>query len=130
MKDITGLADVKILVDSFYTKVRADELLAPVFASRIPVDAWGPHLERMYSFWNTVLFLERTYKGNPFAKHATLPIDGPHFEHWLSLFTKTVDEHFSGEKADEAKQRASSMAMIFTAKLKHLRAHPNYRNLV
>jgi hemoglobin len=130
MNDIAGLADIKILVDGFYTKVQADEILAPVFAARIPADAWGKHLERMYSFWNTVLFLERTYKGNPFAKHATLPIDGAHFERWLGLFTATVDKHFVGEKADEAKQRAKSMAMIFTAKLKHLRANPNYLNLV
>ncbi|MEL7221218.1 MAG: group III truncated hemoglobin [Bacteroidota bacterium] len=130
MTDIANRDDIKLLVDSFYAKIRKDELLSPVFASRIADDAWGKHLTRMYSFWNTVLFIEQSYKGNPFARHATLPVDDAHFKQWIHLFHATVDEHFAGEKAEETKRRAKNMAIMFTAKLQHLRSNPSFQNLV
>ncbi|WP_276371108.1 group III truncated hemoglobin [Chryseolinea sp. H1M3-3] len=94
-QDIKGIEDIKFLVDHFYAKVRKDELLAPVFALRITGD-WQPHLNTMYRFWNAALFQVREYVGNPFAKHAMLPIDGLHFEQWIKLFYETVEEHFAG----------------------------------
>ncbi len=72
-KDILSLDDIKALVDTFYEKVRNDELLAPVFNSRIG-DRWPRHLEKMYAFWQTVLLDERTYFGSPFPPHAGLPV--------------------------------------------------------
>jgi hemoglobin len=48
-KDIEGIADIKILVNAFYEKVRMDETLAPIFNRHIPGD-WTPHLETMYRF--------------------------------------------------------------------------------
>lgn len=46
----TGLneAILHTLVHRFYDRVRADEVLGPVFAARIT--DWGPHLERMVTF--------------------------------------------------------------------------------
>jgi len=79
MEDIRDKEDIKTFVDAFYNKVRTDDLLGPVFNARIEEGAWGTHLERMYDFWNTVLFAAREYRGNPFSKHATLPIDAAHF---------------------------------------------------
>lgn len=117
MTDITSAADIKIFVDSFYSKIRADQLLGPVFALRIPDEQWGQHLNKMYGFWNTVLFFERDYKGNPFAKHIGLPVENAHFQQWVSLFHQTIDEHFNGDRADETKRRARNIAMMFMAKL-------------
>ncbi len=111
-QDIKGIEDIKFLVDQFYMKVRQDELLAPVFALRI-TDDWQPHLNTMYRFWNAALFQVREYVGNPFSKHAMLPIDGPHFEQWIKLFYETIEEHFEGPVADEAKARAMIMAHTF-----------------
>ncbi len=111
MKDIENIDDIKRLVDDFYTKVRADELLAPVFASRI--DDWGPHLDKMYRFWNVALFQIREYTGNPFAKHVNLPVNDKHFERWLELFYETLDANFSGSVADDAKRRSLIMANTF-----------------
>lgn len=68
-KDIEGLDDVKRLVDGFYDRVREDELLAPVFNSRI--NDWQPHLETMYKFWNAVLFGVRNYVGTYGQTHST-----------------------------------------------------------
>ena len=113
---ITSLDDVKIVVDAFYGRVREDDLLGPVF-NHVIQDRWPEHLQRMYTFWQTVLLGEHTYYGSPFPPHAKLPVTKEHFQRWLKLFTKTIDEHFEGEKADEAKWRASKMAEMFQYKI-------------
>jgi len=122
-KDILTLDDVKLLVDTFYTKVRDDKLLAPIFNERIQ-DRWPQHLEKMYTFWQTVLLGDHTYFGSPFVPHANLPVEHEHFEQWLSLFYQTVEELFTGEKAEEAKWRADKMAEMFEYKIKYYRENP------
>lgn len=126
MKDVENIDDIKIFVDSFYLKIQKDELLAPIFAMRIEPDNWQKHLDRMYAFWNTVLFFERGYKGQPFGKHIGLPIENKHFQHWAFLFKKNMDEHFEGDMADDAKRRVDSMAALFAAKMEHIRSNPNF----
>lgn len=111
--DIINRDDVKILVDSFYDKVQADELLGPIFSH---VD-WPHHLPVMYNFWSSILLGDQSYNGNPLQKHIPLPLTQQHFSQWLHLFHKTIDEHFSGEKATEAKMRAQSIAGIFQVKM-------------
>lgn len=119
-QDILQLDDVKQLVDTFYTRVRADELLGPVFEERIQ-DNWARHLDIMYRFWQTVLLGELTYQGSPGQKHITLPVDAAHFERWLKIFFRTIDELFSGEKAAEAKWRAERMAEMFASKIAYFK---------
>ncbi|MFH6985569.1 group III truncated hemoglobin [Marinoscillum luteum] len=114
--EILQLEDIKLLVDNFYAKVKADPLLAPIFDERI-ANNWPHHMDKMYRFWQTVLLGEHTYLGSPFAPHANLPIDKTHFTQWLSLFHETIDEHFSGEKAEEAKWRSIKMAEMFQLKI-------------
>ena len=121
MTDIRNLDDIKILVNNFYDEVRTDSLLGPVFASKIPADAWPSHLQRMYAFWNAILFAEKGFEGNPMQKHLRLAIEEIHFSHWLQLFFKTVDTNFSGPKAEEAKQRANSIAQIMNFKINSFR---------
>jgi hemoglobin len=114
--DIAGLADIKLLVDQFYDLVAQDALLAPIFNFRLST-YWVPHLEKMYTFWNAALFGVKGYAGNPFAQHATLPVDGKHFERWLGLFNHTVDSLFAGPMAEEAKRRALIMATTFERRI-------------
>jgi len=114
--DITSLEDIQVLVDSFYQKVQKDDLLAPVFGEQANVH-WEAHLPTMYDFWNKVLLGQGTYKGNPFQKHIPLKIESAHFERWVSLFEDTIDTNFSGQKANEAKLRANTIAHIFQTKL-------------
>lgn len=113
MKDISTREDIVLLVDSFYKKVKADELLAPKFQH---LD-WPKHLPIMYNFWSSMLLGEQSYQGNPFQKHPPLSINASHFERWLKLFTQTVDENFSGSKADETKSRAQSIAGVWQHKM-------------
>jgi hemoglobin len=122
MKDITDIDDIKLFVDEFYEKVRRDDLLSPVFLQAIPGD-WQPHLDKMYAFWNTVLFGVSGYKGNPFSKHAPLSIEQDHFERWLALFAETINGHFEGPVAQDTQKRAGFMAEMFLSRLRY--ADPN-----
>lgn len=120
LKDIVSFSDIKILVDTFYGKVREDDLLAPIFNERIG-QHWPEHMEKMYSFWQTLLLNERTYYGSPFAPHMQLPINHDHFERWLTLFCATIDALFEGRKASDAKTRAGKLAEIFQSKIEWYR---------
>jgi hemoglobin len=120
--DIATTADVALLVDRFYGKVRYDALLGPIFNDVAQVD-WPAHMATLYSFWETMLLGTGTYRGAPFPKHAVLPVEKPHFDRWLELFLGTVDENFSGPKADEAKGRALSIADTFARRMGVLPPH-------
>lgn len=115
-KDIGGVEDIKVLVDDFYGRIKGDALLAPIFNFRLSTH-WTPHLEKMYTFWNAALFGMKGYNGNPFLKHATMELDPEHFERWINLFNKTIETHFEGPLAEEAKIRAAVMASMFMFKL-------------
>ncbi len=111
------------MVDTFYEKVRKDKLIGPIFNERIK-DRWPQHLEKMYTFWQTVLLGEHTYFGSPFPPHATLPVSHEHFEKWMELFRQTLDELFTGAVAEDAKWRAGKMAELFEEKIKYFQANP------
>lgn len=119
-KELLKIEDIRLLVDTFYGKVKEDDLLGDVFNNVIQ-DRWPQHLEKMYTFWQTVLLGEHTYYGSPFPPHAQLPVTKKHFDRWLSLFYATLDELFEGEKAKEAKWRASKMAEMFQYKIDYYR---------
>jgi len=119
-KQIETFDDIKLLVDSFYSKVRKDELLSPIF-NKIIVDKWPQHLEKMYRFWQTILLEEYTNSGNPFLAHANLAITEVHFERWLSLFYGVLDSFFEGKTAEKAKLQGEKMAKIFAAKMEYIK---------
>tara|TARA_R110002072_G_scaffold156748_1_gene307288 strand:+ start:1477 stop:1866 length:390 start_codon:yes stop_codon:yes gene_type:complete len=116
--DILNLDDIKLLVNTFYDNVRKDEFIGPIFEGVIQ-DRWPEHLEKMYRFWQTVLLEEHTYYGSPFGPHAKLPVSLEHFECWIGIFTQTIDQLFSGAKANEAKMRATNMAQMFHHKIEY-----------
>jgi hemoglobin len=117
MRDIEQREDIVIMVDAFYQKVQQDDLIGPIFNSRIAPDAWPAHLDRMYTFWTTILLNQPGYSGQPFEKHRDMPINQAHFERWVSLFKTLVDSLFEGPIANEAKYRAELMGHLFLAKL-------------
>lgn len=126
--DIQGLDDIKLLVNTFYDKVRKHDVLAPIFDAQIK-DRWPQHLEKLYTFWQTVLLEEHTYFDSPFPPHLKLSLEHEHFEYWLKLFRQTIDELFCGEKADEALWRANKMAQMFEMKIEHYR-NQQFKTLV
>jgi hemoglobin len=111
--DIQTKEDVTLLITSFYKKVRHDQQLAPHFAN---VD-WEHHTPVIIDFWCMILLGDPTYKSNPLVKHLHMPLKKEDFDRWLFHFRNTIDENFVGEKAEEAKQRAMTIAGMFQWKM-------------
>jgi hemoglobin len=112
-KKIESREDVSLLVRTFYSKIRKDTLLGPIF-NRIITD-WETHLELLTDFWETNLFFKRKYFGNPMHAHIEVDkkvggtINELHFGTWINLWHETIDELFEGETANVAKNRARNM---------------------
>lgn len=116
MKTIESREDVSILVNTFYAKIRKDDLLGPIFNSHIPEEKWPEHLSKLTDFWETNLFGVARFKGNPSQKHINVDqnlnhtIDQDHFGRWLYLWFQTIEELYTGEYAEKAKRSAQRMA--------------------
>lgn len=106
----TGLNEAVLtrLVHGFYDRVRADPLLAPIFADHIT--DWGPHLRTMVDFWSSVALMSGRYHGAPLPKHLPLPIDHTHFDRWLSLFRQAAHDTCPPEGALWVIERAERIA--------------------
>jgi len=119
-KDIESQKDIELLVDAFYDKVQADDLIGYIFTDIAKVN-WEKHLPVMYDFFENMLFYTGTYTGNPMELHKHVsrlfPFTAAHFARWNLLFAQTVDELFEGEKAALAKQRAKSISAVMQLKL-------------
>ncbi|HLF35079.1 MAG TPA: group III truncated hemoglobin [Cyclobacteriaceae bacterium] len=111
--DINTREDIILLINTFYGKVRENNILGYIFNDVARVD-WESHLPKMYSFWASMLLGERSFEGSPMSKHIALSrmtrMSSIEFSEWLYLFKQTVDELFEGEKAAEAKMRAENIA--------------------
>lgn len=112
--DIASRGDIARLVNTFYDRVRGDELIGPIFDDVARVD-WAAHLPKMYDFWESVLFGKAGFKGNPLAVHRALarltPLTSREFSRWVLLFHGTVEDLFEGPVAEEAKHRAARIAL-------------------
>ncbi len=98
------------LVDEFYTKIRADRELGPIFERAIPGD-WGPHLATMRDFWSSVMLTSGRYKGNPVVKHQRVEgIALQLFDRWLALFEETCGELFDDTIAEAFCAKAHRIA--------------------
>ena len=106
----TGIDEAMIerLVRGFYDRVRADDLLGPVFAARIT--DWEPHLAQMFAFWSSVALMTGRYHGQPMRKHLPLPVDAAHFDRWLALFAATAQELCPPKAAAHFVERAQRIA--------------------
>ena len=119
MKDIVSQDDIQVLVNSFYEKVKTSEI--GFFFEEIAKVNWEKHLPKMYIFWESVLFATVKFNGNPMGAHfpinEIIPMEKKHFEAWLQLWKETVDENFSGEIAESAKNKAENIAKLMSFKM-------------
>ena len=119
MKDIVSQDDIQVLVNSFYDKVKTSEI--GFFFEEIAKVNWEKHLPKMYIFWESVLFATVKFDGNPMGAHfpinEIIPLEKKHFEAWLKLWKETVDENFSGEIAESAKNKAENIAKLMSFKM-------------
>lgn len=119
-KDIETKSDIELLVKTFYDTVKKDSVIGFIFTDVAKVN-WEKHLPMMYGFWENTLFYTGNYSGNPMRVHKNLnhvtPLKPEYFDQWNKLFTDTVDDLFSGEKALLAKQRALSISTVMKIKI-------------
>jgi hemoglobin len=102
-------AMIQRLVHAFYARIRADDVLGPIFAAE--VSDWDPHLAKMCDFWSSVVLMTRRYDGRPVPAHVKIPgLDHAHFEHWLALFEATAREVCPPEAAAIFIDRAGRIA--------------------
>ena len=120
MKKLESREDIELLVNKFYEKVGQDKTIGFFFNDVAKVN-WDHHLPKMYGFWETLLFGQISYKGNPMAVHFPInekvAIEKHHFAHWLRLWTETVEENFTGEIADMAINKATNIANLMAHKM-------------
>jgi hemoglobin len=104
-------AYISVLVDEFYARIRAHEVLGPIFEEAIG-DRWDHHLPRMKSFWASVALNAGTYSGQPVPVHKKLiNVEQPHFQIWLALFRQTLEDTASSPDAvDYFMERANRIA--------------------
>lgn len=112
---IKSREEVSLLVRTFYSKIKADDFLGPIFNGIIT--DWETHLELLTDFWETNLLYKRKYFGNPMSVHVEVDrkcgnsINEKHFGAWINLWIQTIDELFEAddEVAHIAKNRARHM---------------------
>jgi hemoglobin len=119
--DINSRKDIELLMEKFYDKVKKDDTIGPIFNDVAKVN-WEHHIPIICDFWETLLLDAASYRKNVMEVHFSLnrkiPLEDKHFNVWLKLFTGTVDEYFTGEKAGQAKKKAKSIAALMQFKIK------------
>lgn len=120
MKDITTRKDIECLMRSFYHEAFSNAIIGDFFTKVVSLDL-ETHLPHIIDFLDAQLFRKGTYKKNVLQIHKDLSgkknFEKIHFDTWLSLFNKTVDDSFKGEKADLIKTRALSIATVMQIKI-------------
>jgi hemoglobin len=120
MKDIENRADLELLMHAFYSALLQDPSVNYIFTDVAKINLIE-HLPLITDFWEQLLFNTTKYKNNVFEIHKNLHIrsrlEAAHFSAWLNHLNRTVDFHFSGEKAEKIKTSALSIATIMQLKL-------------
>ena len=119
--DIANRKDIEQLMRAFYGKLLTDENIAYIFTDVAKIDL-EKHLPHLADFWEQNILGAGSYGRNVLKMHLDLhdlhPLTSAHFKIWLDHFYTTIDESFSGEKAELMKTRALSIATVMQLKLK------------
>lgn len=114
LPDILDETMIHNVVHGFYEGIRHDDLLGPIFNSKIGRDEWPRHLAKMCDFWSATLLRTSRYDGRPLPPHLAIPeLDEAHFRQWLTLFRATVRSTCPPEIASIFMDRAFRIAHSF-----------------
>ena len=120
MNDIQNQDDLYLLFDEFYKKLLSDESISYIFTDVVKIKI-EEHLPVLVTFWSQGILGTGGYTNNLTQIH--LDIDKKEhltpelFKIWLNHFNTTVDENFKGEKAEQIKTQALSIATIMQIKI-------------
>lgn len=119
--DIKSKEDIIFLIDHFYKKILVDHTIGHFFTDVIKIRL-EHHMPIMYDFWEAALLDGTSYKGNPMLKHIGIDkiqrLEEQHFNVWVTEWNATVDNHFSGVIAEQAKRKAQMMKDLMLFKIK------------
>lgn len=119
--DISSRKDIHSIISSFYEKLISDTKMLPFFEKIIANKELPHHLHIITDFWEDILFSTHNYKNNPMKIHLDfhqkMPFSKEHFNNWLLYFKQSIDENFTGNNAEEMKNRATSIAMVMQLKM-------------
>lgn len=102
--------DIGRLVPAFYQRVRADPILGPIFDQAI--DDWPLHLEKLKSFWSSVMLGTGRYKGQPMVAHVRHEphMTADNFGRWLALWRQTSGDLLTPGAAAAFQEKANRIA--------------------
>ena len=113
---------IEKLVRKFYVRVLEDELLRPFFivalGDDINNDKWYEHLHTLDNFWTSLLTGEGRYMGDPLMPHMFMSrLTVEHFEQWLKLFRRTLDDIYEPKTVIKIYGRAKALSTRFISDL-------------
>lgn len=118
--DISGRADLDVVLRRFYTAAFADPGIGPFFTELAGTDL-DVHLPRITDFWERALFRSADYRRNAFAPHAALhsarELTAEDFGRWVQLWRATIDGLHRGPNAERAKAMGERIALTMLKRL-------------
>ena len=119
-KLLNSREEIEVLVRTFYVKVKADDLLGPIF-NNAENFSWEIHIPIMINFWENIILDTGSYRGNTLQVHLDLhrrhPLTKEHFDRWKLLFYSTLDELFEGKEVDLVHRRVESISGMIQYKI-------------
>ena len=120
MKDIQNKDDLYFLVNEFYKKLLADDKISYIFTAIVKIKI-EEHLTILVTFWSQAILGTGGYTNNLTQIHLDVNakeyLSPELFTIWLTHFYIAVDENFFGEKAEQIKIQALSIANIMQIKI-------------
>ncbi len=120
MKDIQNKDDLYFLVNEFYKKLLADDKISYIFTAIVKIKI-EEHLPILVTFWSQAILGTGGYSNNLTQIHLDVNakeyLSPELFTIWLTHFYIAVDENFFGEKAEQIKIQALSIANIMQIKI-------------
>lgn len=111
LERIGGRSNLERFLKNFYSHVRLDPLIGPVFNEMI--DDWTAHIAKIAEFWSLQMGGPSSYRGGLMARHFPLSLTPEHFNAWLELWEKTCRTHFGDSEVDEVIE----LAQIFRRRM-------------
>ncbi|WP_333599743.1 group III truncated hemoglobin [Flavobacterium sp.] len=120
MNDIQTQGDLYSLVDEFYKKLLTDDSISYIFTDVVKIKL-EEHLPILVTFWSQAILGTGGYTHNLTQIHLDVNakeyLSPELFKIWLHHFYAAVDENFKGEKAEQIKTQALSIATIIQIKI-------------
>jgi hemoglobin len=120
MKDIENQKDLYLLVSDFYKRLLADESISYIFTDVVKIKL-EEHLPILVTFWSQAILGTGGYTNNLTQIHLDVNtkeyLSPELFKIWLNHFNNAVNESFKGEKSEQIKTQALSIATIMQIKI-------------